>query len=113
MAPYPNHKEIAGMFEKIGPKGGTFMDHADSNVKLEVMGHEHSTKNSHSSHQSMAQEFFGQFEFVDWDTMEIKCRQVIGGGESSWASVELTSIGKSKKGELNWDSPSVEGGRKN
>ncbi|KAF2170472.1 hypothetical protein M409DRAFT_51511 [Zasmidium cellare ATCC 36951] len=98
MAPSP--QEIAAIFEKIGPKGGNFMEHADPDVKLEVMGHDHPHKNTHESHEAMAKEFFDQFEWVDWDTIEIKARQVIGGGPSSeWASVELTSVGKSKKGK--------------
>ncbi|CZT23303.1 uncharacterized protein RCC_09014 [Ramularia collo-cygni] len=95
----PSQQEITAIFQKIGPKGGNFMDHADADVKLEVMGHDHQSKSSHESHKSMAEEFFGQFDFVDWDTIEIKVRQVIGGDSSPWASVELISTGKSKKGE--------------
>ena len=93
----PSQQEIASIFEKIGPSGGNFMDHADPDVHSHVMGHEHQHKRSHQSHKSMSEEFFGQFEWVDWDTIEIKARQIIGGGSTPWASVELTSIGKSKK----------------
>lgn len=74
------------------------MDHADADVQLEVMGHDHQHKSSHQSHQAMVDEFFGQFEWVDWDTIEIKVSKVIGGGSDSWASVELVSTGKSKQG---------------
>lgn len=98
MAPYPTASQIASIFQSIGPNGGNFINHVDANANLKVMGHEHSTKADHSSPQKVADEFFGQFDFVDWDTINIDVLHVIGGGDSPWASVELSSKGKSKKG---------------
>lgn len=75
------------------------MDHLDPNVKVEVMGHDHESKNTHHNHKAVADDFFGQFEWADWDSMKTQVQQVIGGDSSPWASVELVLSGKSKKGK--------------
>ncbi|KAK4500873.1 hypothetical protein PRZ48_009065 [Zasmidium cellare] len=95
----PSQQEIASIFEKIRADGGDFLNHLDPDVKLEVMGHDHATRKVHKSHQAMTEEIFAQFAFLDGNSFKSEPRQVIGGGSSPWASVELILTGKSQKGK--------------
>ena len=119
MAPYPTKSEIDDMFEGLASgNNGLFFDNVVDDVDWTVMGHSPMGGN-YRSKQEFREKTMGLLNSkVLKEKLTMRVKNVVGGGEDSFAAVELEADSVCRNGEArlgplggNADSGGVQGSR--
>lgn len=104
--PYPSSHEIEDIFEWRGSLEtmDKFAARVSPQVEMTIMGHDHHLSATHKGVDAVHEHNKGQaLEFVDMNKgLKLDIIQVIGGGDTPWACVEMRTQAKAKSGKLFW-----------
>ncbi|KAK5732048.1 hypothetical protein LTR17_010884 [Elasticomyces elasticus] len=98
---YPSTQQIKDIFQAGESGSDGFMKHVDANVVIDIVGHDHELSHKGKGADSLKDNHFAEFEnMLDFSKPnQLDIIRVIGGGDSSWACVEVKAAAKTKKGK--------------
>ena len=101
MAPYPTREEITSLFKNMETGNyGKMFERISTNVDWTVMG-THPCAGRYTSLQEFQQGTLARLgKIMKEPGLRLMVRNVIGGGEQEWATVELVAKAECKDGEL-------------
>lgn len=110
-SPYPSRQQISEIFASLAEgKYADFFAHVSDDVDWYVMGH-HPLAGQYYNKTDFQKQTFGRLSGIMKAPVQLRVRNVIGGGEEEWAVVELIADSTCKNGEGDWFLCSLSGGR--
>ncbi len=100
--PYPTADQIEDIFAKVETPEelGNLRELFSPSFHGEVMGHDHSFVGKHHGGDSWIEQLGSILSSLDHEkTFKLEIVQVIGGGNSPWASMEAKATAKTKTGK--------------
>lgn len=109
-SPYPSRQKITEIFASLAEgKYPDFFAHVSDDVDWYVMG-QHPLAGQYHNKTDFQKQTFGRLSGIMKAPVQLKVRNVIGGGEEEWAVVELIADSTCKNGEEDWFLCSLSGG---